>query len=458
MKRRDILQLAGASTLSTIAFNTVFSSNTFEGFETESRAAEVNLTKINIDWKNKIAKINSLLFGSNDYEILSPNKASDSVYQQRLKDLNVRLIRIHQAELCDRWTNSNTRSWDEAKIKAGFDASYPQKPTIVQNISGWTSWMAQDENGFLAASEYNRYAAFCAELVEILNLRQQRSIIYWEPFNEREQAYRQAGKLEELWKLYNKVAAAMKAKDSRIKIGGPVLNWDDDSTLANFLTHCAQNVDFISWHRYATGNAQESTDKIMAFPEEYGNQVRRFRTIVKKYIPKRRIPLFLSEYNINYSWDSGENRQNTHIGAVWFASVLKHLAEAGIEMAASWHLKDGIYGMIDPQNQLRPAANVFTWGINYLTGTVVKTTSDRSSIEALAVQQTSGKRSLLLINKSAIPTKIQLSKMQDKISTEKISVRYLDSNGVRRASLPKIDIDTKPLLLNPYSLALLRLI
>jgi hypothetical protein len=77
-------------------------------------------------------------------------------------------------------------------------------------------------------------------------------------------------------------------------------------------------------------------------------------------------------------------------------------------MSTSWHLKDGIYGMIDPDNNLRPAATVFTWANTYLVGDVVKSTSDHAQIEALAVHQRNGNQALLLINKSAQPTQLTL--------------------------------------------------
>jgi xylan 1,4-beta-xylosidase len=202
--------------------------------------------------------------------------------------------------------------------------------------------MKEDSDGLLDPTEYDNYARFCGELVEILNKTQNRQITYWEPFNELDQTYKDADKLDELWKIYNLVATRMKKVDSQIKVGGPALTWDDSETLKHFLNNCSQNVDFISWHRYASRNANDSTAEIMAFTPKYGEQTRKFRSIVNKYIPERQIPLFLSEYNINYAWDSGETRHNTHVGAVWFASVLKHLAEAEIDLAASWHLKDNI--------------------------------------------------------------------------------------------------------------------
>ncbi|MGL5872713.1 MAG: GH39 family glycosyl hydrolase [Xenococcaceae cyanobacterium] len=447
MKRRYLIGLAGASALVTACGDRPIKLSD----SSRSSATTSNLVTLKVDWLKSIAQTTPLLFGSNDYEITDLNKASDRVFQKQLSELNIGLIRIHHKELSDRWTNATKKTWDENKIKAVFDVSYPHKPTIVQNIPSWPKWMTQDKNGLLAPSEFDRYADFCADLVTILNQRQHRNILYWEPFNEQEKAYQQAGKLDQLWQIYNKAAVAMKNRDSRLKIGGPVLTWDNDSVLDGFLDRCGANIDFISWHRYASGDAKESTEKILAYPREFSDQVGRFRNLAAKHVRSRQVPLFLSEYNINFTWDSGETRQNTHIGAVWFASAFKHLAESGIDMAASWHLKDGIYGIIDPENKLRPAAHVFAWGNQYLIGKVVTTQSDRSSLEALAVSQQNGGRSLLLINKSASSTNVKLQ--NEELSAKKVFSYDLDESGVNNKVLSKLD---EPLIMKPHSLKLLR--
>lgn len=447
MRRRDLLKLAvsGAAIAPLLA-------GTRKKFNASPSTAQVT-----VDWSTARAQTTPFVFGSNDYEITIPEKAADRVYQNRLAQLGIGLIRIHHAGLCDRWSNAQTQSWDAAKIKACFDVSYPQKPTIIQNIPGWPQWMKHNQDGLLDPAEYDNYAAFCAELVEILNRRQQRQIVYWEPLNEQDVRYQKAGKLDELWTIYNKVAKAMKAKDPRIKVGGPAQTWDEPIRLGAFLQACKPHVDFISWHRYGSGDAQESNDTILSYTPQYAHQVRQFRKLAAQYIPERKVPLLLGEYNINYSWQSGENRQNTHIGAVWFASVLKHLSDAGIDMATSWHLKDGVYGLIDPQNNLRPAATVFAWGIQYLTGTIVDVKSDHAFVEAMAVRQKDGKRSLLLINKSAEPTRLVIQAKPHLSTRERIPLLYLDANGIRNMTLAATALKQEPLILNPYSLSLLRL-
>jgi xylan 1,4-beta-xylosidase len=427
------------------------------GSSAHRRSSTHSITaKVTVDWAKVVARTTPFTFGSNDYEITRLEAAADPVYQSRLADLGIALIRIHHAELSDRWTNPTTQTWDEAKIKAGYDASYPQQPTIIQNIPGWPKWMAQSQDGLLDPSEYDNYAAFCAQLVEILNQRQQRKVVYWEPLNEQDVRYQKAGKLDELWTIYNKAAIAMKRQDPQIKVGGPVLTWDESRRLAAFLKACEPNVDFISWHRYGSSDAKASTDTLMSYTPKYKTQVQEFRRLAKQYIPDRNVPLLLGEYNINYDWRSGENRQHTHVGAVWFASVLKNLADAGIDMATSWHLKDGVYGLIDPKNNLRPAATVFAWGIEYLTGTVMHADSNHPFVEAMAVSQADGGGSLLLINKSAGLATLNVQAKQMPAKPDSLLILSLDATGVKTTSLATATLEQQPLMLNPYSLVLLR--
>ena len=412
---------------------------------------------VKVDWEKTTGQTTPFMFGTNGAEIADPEAATDTVFKKRFTDTGIRLIRIlGDGRLMSKWTNPSKKSWDSAKLKVAYDAFSPNPPTIIQNIPGWPSWMAQDKDGLLAPSEYDHYAAFCAELIEILNVQQKRKIVYWEPFNELDDRYKKAGKLDELWIIYNKTAKAMKAKDSSIKVGGPALTYDDTGTLVSFLKASAPNVDFVSWHRYATGDVNASDDELMSIASGFGNQVKKFRRITTQYIPSRKVPLLLGEYNINYSWKSGEQRQNSHIGAVWFASVIKSLVDADINMATSWHLKDGIYGMIGLDNELRPAASVFTWANKYLVGAVVEGTSSQPAVEVMAVRQKDQSRSLLLINKGANPAALKI-KTTDKLPWELAagSFFHLDEKGIRKGSLETLS--KAPLTLPGYSLVLLHL-
>jgi Glycosyl hydrolases family 39 len=461
MRRRKILKMAISTTASTMLLHSYFQQSSNAKLAGDNKtiylSQNVNpiITEVGVDWSKIVVESTPFVFGSNDFQVTNISNAKDPVYRSQIAQLGFGLIRIHHAGLSNSWTDPISRTWDITKIKEIYDAYLLTRATIIQNIPGWPMWMRLDEKGLLHPSEYDNYAVFCATLVDIINNRLGRQVIYWEPLNEQDVAYQKAGRINELWQIYNRVAQAMKAKDQRIKVGGPGLTWDEPIRLGSFLQACGPNVDFISWHRYASGNVNVSTATLMSFTPRYGEQVRMLRRVAVQNIPNRRIPLLLGEYNINYSWKSGENRQNTHIGAVWFASALKHLAEAGVDMATSWNLKDGIYGLIDHRNQPRLAATVFAWAIKYLTGSVMATNSNNSFVEAMAVQQVGGKRSLLLINKLDSSANLTLRGMDTISLADDIPVFYLNADGIRNSTIDKALLLGKSLSLPPYSLALL---
>jgi xylan 1,4-beta-xylosidase len=115
-----------------------------------------------------------------------------------------------------------------------------------------------------------------------------------------------------------------------------------------------------------------------------------------------------------------------------------------------------VFGLIDPSNNLRPAATVFAWGIKYLTGKVIRTETDHPFVEAIAVLQGDGARSLLLINKSAGLTKLTVELTPEISQPESLPMFSLDANGVKNLTVAIAPLKTQPLNLNPYSLVLLR--
>lgn len=463
MRRRNLLKLAVSSALVAKLLETArqhLMPTTLGGGNYGSLlpALSQTVTTITVDWTVTISQTTLANFGSNDFQIISLVNVADSTYHNLLKQIDLRLLRFHNANLSDAWSDPAAKTWVASTIRAAYDAylpAYGTLPTIVQTIPNWPKWMAQSNN-LLSPSAYNEYANFCAALVRIINIDQNRRVMYWEPFNERDKIYKDAGKLNELWIIYNKAAIAMKSVDPTIKVGGPALTYNDNSTLAAFLGTCGSNVDFVSWHRYLTGNLALSNDQIMAGSPNYASQVRSMRSTVIKVIPNRQIPLFLGEYNINYSWQSGETRQNTYIGAVWFASVLKHLADAGIEMATSWNAKDGIYGLIDNSNNLRLSATVFTWANQYLVGANVNATSDNNLVETMAIRQADGSRSLLLINKVGQPTSVVVRSSGQSLGSGGLPAQRIDQNGESESTISAASF-TSGASLPAYSLTLLRL-
>lgn len=412
--------------------------------------------KISVDWGATTGRTTPLLFGSNDWGSLQSPKLTvgDAQTARLVARSRLAFLRIHNGGLSDSWSDKSAQSWVPARIKSVYDAPYLQGKTILQNIPGWPGWMKQQDR-VLDPSEYDRYAQFCAGLVRIVNKQQGRKVRLWEPLNEQDQNYWARGKFDDLCVIYNKAAAAMKAVDPSIKVGGMAFTWDDPAKVEAFLKRCGRNVDFVSWHRYG-GDGQETTDKLLTDTTGSMWVVERFREAMKKYAPGRTIPLVCDEYSLSYTWESPEKRQWTNVGAVWFASTLKHMADAGVDIAAQWNLRDGFYGLMDNDDTPRPALTVFTWANHALVGALVGTKSDQPMAEAMAVRRADGGRSLLLINKADVPVRVTLTMGGGGAARPgPWKTSRLDEKGTAEGTLAPAAL-YKPLTLPPHSLLLLR--
>ena len=418
---------------------------------------------VTVDWTKQVAQSTPMTFGTNDFQINNPDANADTTYHKLIANLGVSMFRFHAAGLSNDWSDSTTRTWVPSKVKSAYTAyqiAYPtQLPTIVQNIPNWPGWMTQ-QNGRLDPSEYDEYARFCAELVRLINVNLGHHVIYWEPLNEVQDRYKSAGKLNELWTIYNRVAVAMKAVDPTIKVGGPALSYEDFDTLRSFLQAAGPNVDFVSLHRYQTGSVNDSTDTILSGTPYYTYIINGTRATVRDTLGKT-LPVLLGEYDINYNSQSGEKRQNTYIGAVWYASIHKWLAEVGTEMATNWNARDGYYGLLDNGNNQRLAATVFKWSNHYFVGEVVSAISSNPQLEGFAVTQKDGSHSLLLINKSSNQAKVSLQSKgvffgSQTVPSKNVPLQTIARNGLTSASIPASSLNSVPLTMTPYSLVLLR--
>lgn len=414
--------------------------------------APKTVAEIDVDWEKHTIEVSPLLLGANDYRVTNLKTAANSLMHDRVRKLGLRMIRIRYPHLSSILTDSVNHTWDEEALKETLDPFFYGNAHLVLNIPTWPAWMKQDHDRLLDPSEYRNYAQFCARLVGILNLKLRLEIEYWEPLGILEARYHRAGQPQELWKLFNIVATAMRLKDPRIKIGGPSSATYDTQVFTSFLEDCHSNVDFVCWSDYSFNSIHEPTEKLLAATPNYFQRVRTLQSLVRQSIPNRHVPLLLSEYNIDYG--NAHSKQDEHIGAVWFASVIKHLVESGLDMAAISRFKDPANGLIGHDDRFRPNATVFVWLHQYLMGQVFATTSTHPSVEVLATRPNSQSYRLLLINKSAQDEVISLQ-TREILMSQKIEILTLDRSGVDRLYLSSIDLYKRPWTLPAHSLRLL---
>ena len=358
---------------------------------------------VSVDWKTHVGTTTAATFSANDEMCTSPVKGSrDAAYARNMADIGIKFYRLHCGSLTDDWSSASTRQWNVDAIKVEYSAPYLRGATIIQNIPSPPSWL---RNKDATVSDAPAYAAYCAQLVAIVNTRLKKHVVYWEPLNEWEDRYK--GRWPEACAVYNLCAAAMKKQDPSIKVG-PALEWPNQSgVIQPLLQKCAPNVDFIAYHSYYSSGPTESNDALMAKASAMERDVLNTRASIKQFGPRCTIPIMLDEYNLDGNWNDRETRQHTNFGAAYFATTIKHDAYAGIYGCSIWSAKEGTYGITDMDDHLRAPAYLLKWANHNLIGALVRTASTHPMVEAMAVLQ-GGTPAVMVINKASGPATISL--------------------------------------------------
>jgi hypothetical protein len=162
-----------------------------------------------------------------------------------------------------------------------------------------------------------------------------------------------------LWQFFKEAAGAMKKADPTVKVGGPALAWPHRSIIKDYLRHCGMAVDFVSYHQYSTGNYKAASREILDhMAPRFFKEAAGVRELIRGSAANHHLPIFLTEYNINYNWDPGEVRQQTEVGAVYVAIATFHAAAGGVERAAIWSAFDNSrFGLVQGK-RIAPAGHL----------------------------------------------------------------------------------------------------
>jgi len=202
---------------------------------------------------------------------------------------------------------------------------------------------------------------------------------------------------------------AMKAVDPTIKInavwmlGGP---WN-----RAVFEQVADVVDGVSVHHYPQNAGAENDRGLLSVSAEVDTLMRSVKKQVDDLgVKGKTYEIWLSEWN---SVDSNPGPQILqHVNALFVADYLGHLAQAPIQIANLWALYNGRdkrmgdYGLLapsgDPQglNARRPSYWAFAMLSNTLTGTLLKSTTDREDLSGWLSKRADGKTSIVLVNKN----------------------------------------------------------
>ena len=358
---------------------------------------------INFD-QNSGKTINQGAFGLNLFRGFDPNVAGtpgNALYKQGMATMKAGMVRCHSWEMLGLSSSANgwllsDNSWDATKINNAMTGANANNPLIMMNIPGWPATWEDPVTKLLLPARYTDFANWCASLVRIININQGRAVKYWEVTNERDDLYKLQS--DELGRIYNQAAAAMKAVDPTIKTGGPALARPDLTAQVDaFFSTAAPNLDFVSYHSYSMGTS--------APPQVvYDNAVRNGKTtsgVKAEYVKysARAIEYFHDEFNI--SWAPPDVNQTNETSMIFDALLMVTAVKDGATATHAWNEADGWYGKMDGGFNLRPSAYMFGSFNTHLLGGTVNNSTVSSDADLAVLASTKGSwKQFVVINRS----------------------------------------------------------
>lgn len=141
------------------------------------------------------------------------------------------------------------------------------------------------------------------------------------------------------------------------------------------------------------------------------------------------LPIFMDEYNVFYDWTQSDPRLFESLGAVWYASMHRIVAEYGLSGSTNWNARDDVFGFMTTDNVLRPSAYIFKWSNSYFIGNMGNATTSSSWLEAMAVHNSAG-ASVYLINKGSAPVKVLVSQDVNFMGSTSLLLHKVNASGV----------------------------
>lgn len=414
--------------------------------------------EVRIDWTKTGARIPPALYSLNNFRGHSASHMSDPKWHAGIAYMAPRLLRLHNAGLVRSWFDAAAGAWDYEKIRSALEAGRPPEGTALMiNINSWPSSYDADEDGRLDPDRLGDFSRLCADLVRFVNLEIKAGVLYWEITNEKDFAYwRKPRKnnqpdIAALARIHNTVAAAMRAADPSIKIGGPAAcNPLPIEPLLEFARLTLDKLDFLSFHNYASGSSDEPDqviyEKTNAMARDTAEVVRRLRRLA----PEKAIEVHLNEFNICYSWRVPEPRMANHKGAVFDAlSLIAYAGIPGLTATNAWNDQDRVYGKMDNAGELRPGAHVYHYFNTLLLGVpaAASTSADQAVVPFAVVDGKAGRPAFVLVNRTNGVRTVTLSETPAQAGAWQVA--SLSAGGLQpvAASSPF----TAPVTLAPHS-------
>jgi hypothetical protein len=353
--------------------------------------------QVKICWERITGQMKPEFFSVNDYALLFPSNADSGGLKVNdfLQQLRPAVIRIHNGRLMEVWTSAATRSINRDTIRKAFAfaTGYGQSK-IMLNIDKWPAWIAPISEP-LPDEKISEFENLVRELVRFLKIDLGKTIHYYEVTNELEIIYENAGQLPRLWELYNRIAGIIRSEVPEAQIGGPAFRTARSTWFNGFLSSATAKPDFLSWHYYRSGNpASISDDEVANNKPTWAFDITRN---AENTFPGTKT--WLTEFNLQWTWNPVEARHGNVFGALFQYQILKLAQQYQFEGTMVWHLKGNAYGLIDDQDSIRTTGYFFLLGNKFLIGNKAETlqSEEANGLDFMAVTK-DGHRNLLVCN------------------------------------------------------------
>ena len=135
---------------------------------------------LKIDWDKEAYVLTKQHWSVNDYEILHPNKVAQIGLSDYTRKISPAIIRIHQAQIADTWSDDILQTWNYERIAASFDAArgtYGDAVILLNPICRWPKWLTTKEG--LTEEQADKLVEMCHDLAIFIKQHPEWNIGYW---------------------------------------------------------------------------------------------------------------------------------------------------------------------------------------------------------------------------------------------------------------------------------------
>jgi MYXO-CTERM domain-containing protein len=306
-------------------------------------------------------------------------------------------------------------SWMDGPVRAALAVRAASGTDFIVSVHNAPTWMTASGKVGSAPASAQVFATYAARLVAyynkgsfvddagrtVTNPTGPAGVRYWEIWCEPEINDMGGGTTPdftptEYAALFKAAAAAMRAVDPTIKIGGPngISDVDETFRYASALIASGANPDFIAYHQY-------QAERWMADDEAF--------TMAAKILsrPNTTLPIVIGETNA----DSSDAQTRTGSPFEWAAMPLlyKSHVEAGTWRVIRWETYEKSYNLIDATTG-KPVTTYWSerafWEAVQEGSTRVACSSPTTDVACLAVLDAAGRLRVVLVNRGVISTTV----------------------------------------------------